>query len=444
MKQRFLPLLLLLALVFGGCQASVPDTTTQAAPATCTVRFYLGATLCEQQQIPLGSCPAAVHAQVPGLTFRYWTDDTGTAIQPETIPVTGDTVYTAAFYPLLSRHEPFLFCDEAGLLHPDAPLTGDDLLAALEALATPEARMYFPGMPVGADPVSGQSLRTVLSRFFPEEELQAALSHLTAGDVTRSHFAVALCALLGRGPDEPLLVPQDGLLPPDVTPDRGDFASLLESAVAHTPSAEGQRWRELDLPTALAPGFVNLDGWLYCVREDGHFLREDWVGDLYFGPDGRYTSGDQELDATVADILNTLSAANPQAQGLDLLRLAFEYSRDSFRYLRKNSYALGDTGWEIEDAKDMFTTGRGNCYNYAAAFWALARGLGYEAYCLSGTATSTDQPHGWVVIEIDGADYFFDPEWEMAYREQQDRYDMDMFQISMAEQSYWHYHWVRS
>ena len=89
----------------------------------------------------------------------------------------------------------------------------------------------------------------------------------------------------------------------------------------------------------------------------------------------------------------------------------------------------------------MFTTLRGNCYNYAASFWAVARGLGYEAYAISGTVTQTDQPHGWVEIDFDGKTYIFDCEWEMAYRVKQNRYDMDMFMIDRQSAKYWNYKW---
>ena len=63
----------------------------------------------------------------------------------------------------------------------------------------------------------------------------------------------------------------------------------------------------------------------------------------------------------------------------------------------------------------MYSTGTGNCYCYAAAFWAAARQLGYDALCVSGTIGSERSPHGWVTISIDGTHYVFDVEIEMAY-----------------------------
>ena len=143
----------------------------------------------------------------------------------------------------------------------------------------------------------------------------------------------------------------------------------------------------------------------------------------------------------MAGILQNIMEQNPSADRLTLLRRGHEYCRDAFTYLRKNSYAMGKKGWEVNDAKVMFTSLRGNCYNYAAAFWAVARGLGYEAYAISGTVTQTDQPHGWVEIDFDGKTYIFDCEWEMAYRVKQNRYDMDMFMIDRQSAKFWNYKW---
>ena len=101
---------------------------------------------------------------------------------------------------------------------------------------------------------------------------------------------------------------------------------------------------------------------------------------------------------------------------------------------------MGATGWEIEEAKTMFKDTRGNCYYFAGAFWALARGLGYDARAISGTCTGTDQPHAWVIIAFDGEDYFFDPQWENNYHTR-NIYDKDMFMLSLDRVWWWGYKW---
>lgn len=64
-------------------------------------------------------------------------------------------------------------------------------------------------------------------------------------------------------------------------------------------------------------------------------------------------------------------------------------------------------------AMQAFTTGSGNCYVYAAAFYFLAIGLGYNAEFIEGEvglAAGGYGPHGWVMIYQDGAAYICDPE----------------------------------
>ena len=191
------------------------------------------------------------------------------------------------------------------------------------------------------------------------------------------------------------------------------------------------------------PGFAQFKGYLYYVQENGYFLKDGSVGELRFGANGRYTSGDPVLDDYVSKILEQVIAENPGKDRYGLLRAAYDHcvTGGGYKYLKRNIYKTGHTGWEVEDAKVMFETGRGNCYNFAAAFWALARGLGYEAYGLAGTCTKTAQPHGWVQIEFDGEDYFFDPEWHWDYINDK-REVKDMFKISLEDADWWYYKWV--
>lgn len=201
---------------------------------------------------------------------------------------------------------------------------------------------------------------------------------------------------------------------------------------------------DLDLaqPAPYEPGFVNIDGWLYYVQDNGYFLKEGNVGELNFGSNYRYTSGDETLDAYVADLLKGFIEANPDKDRFGLLRVAYDHCvTGGYKYLRRNIYKKGHTGWEVEDAKIMFESSRGNCYNFAAAFWALARGLGYEAYALAGNCTKSVQPHGWVQIEFDGEDYFFDPEWHYDYIHDK-REVKDMFMISLEAADWWYYDWI--
>ena len=435
-------MILLLSVLLTACSrpAETQPATTTEPTVYYTARFVMGGNVLSEQTLEEGQLPEAVTAQVQGLKFLYWTDENGQQVQPETVPLTADTTYTAAYYPVLDKHECFLFADANGLIRPDDVLTADELMMALKRLAAEGADKYFPGMPIGNEPLTVQKVQNVLNHFFGAEAVDAAVG-IAEGKLTRGEFAGIMCILLGRDLAEAVVIPDFAKIPEDITMGRADCAALLESAVPHTEDLGGVNWTSLELKAGFAPGFVNVDGWLYYVKEDGYFLRSGSVGDLQFGANGRYTSGDVELDAIVAGILQNIMEQNPSADRLTLLRRGHEYCRDAFTYLRKNSYAMGKKGWEVNDAKVMFTTLRGNCYNYAAAFWTVARGLGYEAYAISGTVTQTDQPHGWVEIDFDGKTYIFDCEWEMAYRVKQNRYDMDMFMIDRQSAKFWNYKW---
>lgn len=64
-------------------------------------------------------------------------------------------------------------------------------------------------------------------------------------------------------------------------------------------------------------------------------------------------------------------------------------------------------------ALDAFNQRTGNCYSYAAAFYHMAKLMGYDAYLIRGSvnlASGGAGPHGWVEIVIGGTTYVFDPE----------------------------------
>ena len=195
-------------------------------------------------------------------------------------------------------------------------------------------------------------------------------------------------------------------------------------------------------PAPFKPGFALFKGYLYYVQDNGYFLKDSSVGALQFGADGRYTSGDAELDGYVTTLLAGFMEANPDKDRQGLLRVAYDHcvSEGGYKYLKRNIYKKGHTGWEVEDAKIMFESKRGNCYSFAAIFWALARGLGYEAYGLAGNVTTLIQPHGWVQIEIDGTEYFFDPELHFDYIRDK-REVKDMFMLAVEDSDWWYYDW---
>lgn len=344
--------------------------------------------------------------------FRLETEPQPVETVPETVEVViGETVYI----PQLTRHVPYLFALEDGLLHPEAEFTPEMLQNALEALAEEGETDFFPQLPEGRDGMTAAELKAVLQTFFPETFEYAFNGQREEAALTRADGAHILNYLLERA-EETVELNEESSGYPDVLPGKPENADVLEASVVHVPG--GSAWADAGLHTAMEPGWDLRAGKLRYFDEDGYlkcnFTPEEGVT---LGPDGYYTSGNAELDALVTAKLAEFQEEKPEASREDLLHMAYVYSRDSFKYLRRNSYNFGATGWEIEDAVTMMTTGKGNCYNYAAVFWALARGLGYDASVFAGSVISgsmTATPHSWVSIDFDGTSYYFDPELEMS------------------------------
>ncbi|MBQ9348702.1 MAG: transglutaminase domain-containing protein, partial [Oscillibacter sp.] len=172
------------------------------------------------------------------------------------------------------------------------------------------------------------------------------------------------------------------------------------------------------------------NGWLYRVK-DGAFLANVTEDGFAFGVDGRYTTGNGALDKYLTDIVR---AQIDSTMDRDACLLAlFHHVRDNYHYASGTAVERGATGWEAEYALDFFQTGKGNAWNFAAAYCCLARELGLRATAISGVVSSArSQNHSWVEIPLDGAVWIFDTELEMAYRQRND-FRFNLFKISYAD-----------
>ena len=236
--------------------------------------------------------------------------------------------------------------------------------------------------------------------------------------VSRGEAAAIINKVLGRKADAGYA---DGIilhLFTDVTPEHWAYYDIMEAALTHKPSmihGVDEHWHYVDtepLRRPEGPLYVGQD--YYYIGADGLPVADGYVGTLYFGPDGLYTSGDEEID-TYAKLL-LAEAVTDNMTSEERLRAAYDYIRDNFTYLRRNYYERGEVGWELEEARTMLRTKRGNCYNYASAFWAVSRQLGYDARVVSGGVGWSGSPHGWVEIDDEGVPYIYDTELEMSYR----------------------------
>lgn len=430
MKKMFLALGLCIVLLAVGCGKQSEYTEPTHYKVTFTMRGHI----CSEQIVEAGYLPKAVRTNIPGLRFVQWYDEEGQPVNPFTKFVNEDVRYVAEAYPALSYHVPYLFLDADGYLRPDAVLTADEMAAAFEALSPEEAKAYFPGMPLGDQSVTKQMLHNVLTGFFPADTVSQALEKLPDGPVTRTGFAQGMHRILNKDVKETLSIDTSVPLAKDITRDREDAVILMEASMLHTPFTGKYGWSQVKLPVRYQPGFVFIDGKLCYVQQNYLLLKDDYVDSLYFDAQGYYTSGDPKLDEQVERILGQLRSQNPGADRAGLLRAAFDYCCH-YTVHEKNALEQGKTGWEIEEALLMFLDEKGDSYNFAAAFWALARGLGYDAKAISGTRGIYHIPRGWVTIRIEDVDYFFDPEAQL------DNPQKDLFMLTKDMLAQWNYKW---
>lgn len=281
--------------------------------------------------------------------------------------------------------------------------------------------------------------------------------------VTRAVAVSILNRALGREPDREAIDNLDVCVYLDVTPEHPDYYDILEASITHTCDLDRDgAWIEksLEFPNLSAgihvgggsayyvledrtlygePGLLEVDGARYLVAdetgriyadealhqygeelvfstESGALLCNGSWHDFQFDDQGYYTTGDAELDGYVEEAL--AACTDETMTQAEKLYAAYCHVR-SFGYLGRNSTIYVKTMSPTQAsayAKKIFSTGKGDCYNFAAAFYYLARRLGYDATAVVGSCgyvwNTRAIPHGWVEIPIDGATYLFDPQIE--------------------------------
>lgn len=406
-----------------------------------------------------------------------WTDENGAAVDPAKTRIFEDRTFTAVFAPALiaDRHIVYMNGGGDGFFYPANSLSRAEAAQIIYKLledktGTPAS---FSDVPTDSwyctavDTLAGKGILsgsgglfaptraitraefvTILSRLYPASESKSVFT-----DVAQSHWAYsaivsaaskgwvngyadgnfkpnapvsraeAACIInrvLGRAADKSKLG-GDVMSFVDVSPDYWGYYDIMEASTEHEFCKTGgtESWtsysaKAIDLPA----GLLNHNGELYYIDEQTHHpIRNATVHGFTLDSNGRYTSGSAELDAYVKQAI--ASVTNNSMTQLEKLRAVYNYTRDNFSYLRRNYYAVGATGWELENALVMFQTHQGNCYCFTAAFYYLSRQLGYESTAISGSVSAAGggmTPHGWVHITFNGTVYIFDTELEMAQR----------------------------
>lgn len=162
----------------------------------------------------------------------------------------------------------------------------------------------------------------------------------------------------------------------------------------------------------IATGWLQLPDGLYFFHADGTMAVSTTVGSYEIGSDGKAIS-----NSPLAQVVNTIISAvtTSEMTSDEKLRACYQWVLDNCSYSRSYETPSGD--WTGSYALEMLTTGKGNCYRYAAGFAYLAKGLGYDTRVVTGTikaARGGVTPHGWVEINIGGQWYVFDAEMQDA------------------------------
>jgi len=257
--------------------------------------------------------------------------------------------------------------------------------------------------------------------------------------VDRAAAVLLLNRALGRTGDREYIDQNHPAFYIDVAPSSSYYCDVLEATVPHQHSADGgaERWTSHTARTEVPQdGFQLVDGWLYCYDSArGDLVRDATVQNHYFNSLGRFTTGNNELDSWLHKIV--LAHTDNSMTQEQMLRAVFLYTRDSFTYLRRPPYEFGVYDYMETDALRILTTGYGNCYCYASLLWYLTRWIGYDSVIYNGTVGVRKSPHSWVEINMDGKNYIFDAELEMAYRRKK-RFDVNLYKFYDASNS-WNY-----
>ena len=108
--------------------------------------------------------------------------------------------------------------------------------------------------------------------------------------------------------------------------------------------------------------------------KNGEFVKNGTLYDMYFDAEGRYTTGNADLDAQLNAIVE--AQTNDSMTLEQKLRALFDYVVKNYTYLARPMVAKGTANWEPEYAQFFLNNKKGNCFSFAAAYCLLSRELG--------------------------------------------------------------------
>ncbi len=457
----------------------------QTQPVSFTLRYLVPGQEDIVETVTAGeSVPLRPGADLENYTFLYWERPDGTPeTEAEVLPLQ-DTVYTARYalaFPT-ERHVAYLTLDEDGVFGVNEPLTVRELVLALYRMLdldrvgkgqfqdveaedpcyTAAATLKDLGILRGDwlypdDRVTRAELLDLLSRFYPAATASFSFPDLEPGDdcwpafclarergwidageaapadeVCRGELARILNRVLGRTPV--YLQPDDAVgTILDVPPSHPYYADVAEAVIPHEYTDEEgfERWTDSSPLPDHEPGLFFVGVRLHHIGEDGKATVSTTLDGRSFNECGELTSGNDELDRRLWEILeNTVDPASMSEE--EMLRSVYQYVVSGFTRHSDAFYPPEATGWAADAALRLLKEGDGSSHGFAALFYELAAFVGTEPRLISGAVYGQQtqfeaedgtevhlprnyMPHAWVEIRADGLFYLYDPEMEARY-----------------------------
>ena len=180
-------------------------------------------------------------------------------------------------------------------------------------------------------------------------------------------------------------------------------------------------------------GWQEIEGSRYYFSNDGIMARDVAVDGMYIGPEGTVQgasegdggplpggsaatgtkSGDDKLDSAIKEILD--GVANGGMKDREKLEAAYKWVVDRMRYRfitvdMSNGYTRSLV-YELAQYSADYRSG--SCEHYAAVLYVLFERLGFKVMMVEGErwdhTNSTWGEHAWVIAEVGGKPYHFDP-----------------------------------
>ncbi len=243
--------------------------------------------------------------------------------------------------------------------------------------------------------------------------------------ITRAETVSIFNNMLGRTPDKASIDQNRPVFFLDVPTNAWYYYHVVEAAVSHAYSKSGtaETWTSFTAPESVLPanftttGFRLYKGYSYYYdAAKGDILRNTTLQSTWtFDASGKYTSGDAELDSALHKIIS--AQCSDTADPATNLRTIFGYCRDNYSYRKRDvpTKAQFTKAFVTDAAKQMISTGKGNCYSFSSLFYHLSRWLGYDTTLVAGVVLYPDDEHCWTVIPDNGADYIYDTQLEWRY-----------------------------